>query len=133
MKKKFILCLIVSFTGICLLLSGGNPNLGSRKFDQVVWKQGREIDENSPRLGMVDDLKANYLHAEISHEAVLKLLGKYSWKAKLNRAEHSYKYAPYSYRYVYYLGTYRLEKWFLSIAFDDENRLTTTEVFHNSE
>ena len=82
---------------------------------------------------MIDDLMENYLHSGISREDVLKLLGKHSGEDKLDQAEHSYQYVYHSYRYVYYSGTHKLEIWFLSIYFDNEDGLTETEAFRNRD
>ena len=81
---------------------------------------------------MIEDLRENYLHAGISREEVLKILGEES-EEKLDQAEHSYQYVYHSYRYAYYIGTHGVESWYLSVYFDNEDKLTETEAFPRSD
>jgi hypothetical protein len=124
---------VVGILGLWALDVLTRPNFGSRKFDQAIWKRNGSTNGNNPRMGMIDDLRKNYLRSGISREAVLKLLGKESSEEKSNKVVPSYQYIYHSYRYVYYIGTHKLENWFLSVSFDNEDGLTETEVSHNSD
>lgn len=90
-----------------------NSPFDDRKFDKAVWvKSYDHTGFGNPRVGMIDDLKNNYLKDNMTKKEVIKLLGKPSFR----NDKHSI---------FYFVGLegFAVDPGYLGFEFNSKNKL----------